>query len=205
MKPYTITGHHAIRIAKRDGVTLRRYADTNSGASVTVSNFAAAFIAAEDAGLIYCTVTPCGWSKCSGKGFHVEDFFRDGRYLGPDEDGREPRWADAAPEKPAGHTSGPWTVAVLDSVHEYASIEAGDGVTELVRICDIPSWPCATEEAEANARLIASAPELLAALELTLAPLQTAYIESNRTGHGSEAAHAFLLARAAIAKARGQA
>jgi hypothetical protein len=55
----------------------------------------------------------------------------------------------------------------------------------------------------ADAVLLAAAPELLEALELALAPLQTAYIESNRTGHGSEAARAFLLARAAIAKAKG--
>lgn len=64
------------------------------------------------------------------------------------------------------HTPGPWSVSSFDGVHQYAEVTAGDGVQDLVRICDIPSWPCATEEAEANARLIAAAPELLAVLQL---------------------------------------
>jgi hypothetical protein len=63
------------------------------------------------------------------------------------------------------HTPAPWKIATFDGPHEYASIEAGDGISELIRVCDIPNWPCAIEEMQANARLIASSPDLLSALE----------------------------------------
>jgi len=55
-------------------------------------------------------------------------------------------------------------------------------------------------EIAANARLIAAAPELLAALRATLNPLQQA---QNRMGCVVASA-AFLSARAAIAKAEGE-
>ena len=71
----------------------------------------------------------------------------------------------------SGHTPAPWKVATFDGPNEYASIEAGNEINELVRICDIPSWPCATNEMEANARLIASAPDLLSALERLAHPM----------------------------------
>ena len=70
------------------------------------------------------------------------------------------------------HTPGPWRVATFDGPNEYASIEAGNEISELVRICDIPSWPCATNEMEANAILISSAPELLAALEAAVTAVE---------------------------------
>ncbi len=69
------------------------------------------------------------------------------------------------------HTPAPWKVATFDGPNEYASIEAGNEINELVRICDIPSWPCATNEMEANAILIASAPDLLSALERLAHPM----------------------------------
>lgn len=87
----TITGHHAIRIAQRDGVTLHKYEDITDPQS-NLSIREAFIIAAENAGLIYCTVVPRGEMP---EGYAVECYFRDGKYLGPDEDGIEPRWEDA--------------------------------------------------------------------------------------------------------------
>jgi hypothetical protein len=69
---YRITGPHALRIAERDGVTLHH------GSSILVE--------------------PSGWSNGKNEipGYNVSDYFRsDGTYLGPDQDGIEPTWADA--------------------------------------------------------------------------------------------------------------
>ena len=63
--------------------------------------------------------------------------------------------------KDTRHTPGPWRVESYDSIHQYAEIVAGFETIETVRICDVPSWPCAEEEMKANARLIAAAPDLL--------------------------------------------
>lgn len=101
--PWRITGHHAIRIARRDGVRLRKYADPTEGYRDNVPVDEAERIAAEDASLIYCIVVPTGWTGAA-EGYHVEDYFpgslqghaRSGaRYLGPDEYGIEPTWTDA--------------------------------------------------------------------------------------------------------------
>jgi hypothetical protein len=96
----------------------------------------------------------------------------------------------------AQHTPGPWRVGPRQDIPEgqHVLIMAGQGGS---------SWGVATvklydmrdaEIQSANARLIAAAPELLAALELML----NTY---NWTGITSEAQRA---ARAALAKARGQ-
>ncbi len=98
------------------------------------------------------------------------------------------------------HTPAPWTIATLDVPNEYASIEAGNEINELVRICDISSWPCAVEEMQANARLISAAPDLLSALEFLLAD----YIAINGeklTGSSVPADKA----REALRKAKGKA
>ena len=91
---FTITGHHAIRIAERDGVALNKYADPIEPEDHDISAAEAEVIAADDASLIYCTVVPHGPMP---EGFHVTNYFHihTGRYLGPDEDGVEPRWQDA--------------------------------------------------------------------------------------------------------------
>ena len=82
------------------------------------------------------------------------------------------------------HTPGPWKVLV-ENHHIYAK----------------DSYPVASatshrksEERLANARLIAAAPDLLAACELML----TVY------GLKQEAPHAFETMRSAVAKARGE-
>jgi hypothetical protein len=67
------------------------------------------------------------------------------------------------------HTPGPWKIATFDGPNQYASIEAEN---ESVRICDIPSWPCAVYEMRANARLIAAAPDLLDALDWALRQIE---------------------------------
>lgn len=98
---YTITGHHAIRIAKRDGVTLNKYEDFTDGEE-GLSIREAEVIAADDASLVYCTVSPTGWVspeglRWTGDGYNVSNYFHihTGKYLGPNDDGVEPRWQDA--------------------------------------------------------------------------------------------------------------
>ena len=115
MTAWKIAGNEAIRIAERDGVTLHKYADPIDGyRTVTVSE--ARQIAREDASLIYCVVEPAGWTIAGERpanfadiieGYNVDNYFRgslDGTarsgatYLGPDEAGVEPTWADATQE-----------------------------------------------------------------------------------------------------------
>jgi hypothetical protein len=73
-KTYKITGDAAIRLAARDGLTLRKHAD---------------------AGLVYILVTVRDWTD-GADGYNVADYFTpSGRYNGPDEHGIEPIWCDA--------------------------------------------------------------------------------------------------------------
>lgn len=94
---YKIKGQDAIRLAERDGLTLRKYADPIDGARVVTAS-EARDIAREDAGLIYVTVTPVGWTD-DATGYNVCYYFQPGDcggdYNGPDDDGVEPIWADA--------------------------------------------------------------------------------------------------------------
>ena len=104
----------------------------------------------------------------------------------------------------ASHTPGPWRVEVFDGPMQYASIEAGSEINDLIRVCDIPSWPGAIEEMEANARLIAAAPDMLAALqwaESCLVPYVHAHSPEERDHAYKDAAHALTCMRAASAKA----
>ena len=96
----------------------------------------------------------------------------------------------------AGHTPGPW--AVVPSVR-FGSF---DGKTTVASygisngsewVCAIPCYAANTEPSAANARLIAAAPDLLAACEALLA--------SHKYGDGVGWQHARDKARAAIAKA----
>lgn len=93
IKSWTITGTEAIRIAERDGVTLRKYADTVEGYRDSVSLVESREIAKQDASLIYCIVQPTGWTG-PAEGYNVADYFG-ASYAGPDEDGVEPTWQDA--------------------------------------------------------------------------------------------------------------
>ena len=94
MSTYTITGADAIRVAARDGVTIRKHADPTEGARDGLTIEEAAEIAAQDQSLIFVTVELAGWAG-DDTGLHVGDYFRDGKYLGPDPDGTEPIWKDA--------------------------------------------------------------------------------------------------------------
>lgn len=77
MKTYRITGADAIRIAERDGCT-----SVNGAINVTPSGW-------------YCGT---GDVRPLSDGFDVDDYFRGGRYLGPDVNGVEPTWADVGAE-----------------------------------------------------------------------------------------------------------
>jgi hypothetical protein len=96
MTAWKIAGNEAIRIAERDGVTLHKYSDPIDGyRTVTVNE--ARQIAREDSSLIYCVVEPTGWTipaNFAVAGYNVDDYFRGATYLGPDEAGVEPTWAD---------------------------------------------------------------------------------------------------------------
>ena len=78
IQSFTITGSDAKRLADRDGLTLRHEGETP-----------------------FVLVTADGW--WSGRrvselyGYTVEAYFNtSGMYLGPDDDGIEPTWDDAA-------------------------------------------------------------------------------------------------------------
>ncbi len=70
----------------------------------------------------------------------------------------------------AKHTPGPWTVASQDTETNEIPIKCGKSI--LARVAPRPHWD-ATQEA--NAALIASAPDLLAALKSAVS-----YLEANR-------------------------
>ena len=96
-----------------------------------------------------------------------------------------------ATPRPA-HTPGPWDVEPKGSRH---FVDGADGLT--VAYLD-RAGVRERSEIEANARLIASAPELLEALEAVLPDLEH-YVATHGPGPDKRLA----IARAAIAKARG--
>jgi hypothetical protein len=111
---------------------------------------------------------------------------------------------DGRGAKPAQHTPGPWTVPVA----YWADIEGADGtqIATLHSDGDVDGAPDAFT-AQANARLIAAAPDMLAALDLHLALYADAKVSRSNPNasfvdtRDLEAAAA--AARAALAKARG--
>ena len=88
-----------------------------------------------------------------------------------------------------GHTPGPWEVAMPGEVDEHYAVLDGFGHTASVYGC-----PEEAATAFANARLIAAAPDLLAACELLLIYLGDWDDMENET---------CAAARKAIAKAKG--
>jgi hypothetical protein len=88
------------------------------------------------------------------------------------------------------HTQGPWHPVTLGASPDHSwAIDS-----ELHEVARLPEWPDNQAEAEANARLIAAAPEMLAALEELCADKYLADpINADRMGK----------AKAAIAKAKG--
>ena len=68
----------------------------------------------------------------------------------------------------AQHTPGPWTVQTL--WHSFRVVDSRAMTFSNSRLCDVQHWSTSNrgpsrEEAEANARLIAAAPDLLDALK----------------------------------------
>ena len=84
----------------------------------------------------------------------------------------------------AKHTPGPWRV------NAPASVVSIDGL----HVCDVNGYGATDERKRADAVLISAAPDLLAALEYIMAWDSNWTVEQART-----------MARAAIAKARGEA
>ena len=65
------------------------------------------------------------------------------------------------------HTQGPWHPVMLGASPDHAwAIDS-----ELAEIARLPEWTDNQAEAEANARLIAAAPEMLAALQSLTHPM----------------------------------
>lgn len=98
----------------------------------------------------------------------------------------------------AKHTAGPWRVFTSTSGFRLIGIGElnGTGVAD----CGFGVWRGGSEEAMANARLIAAAPDLLEALEaLRLQALQSD-VNNPANEWGREA---LAMAHAAINKARG--
>jgi hypothetical protein len=143
------------------------------------------------------TAPVIGWTEGDGSGhdgYHVADYFRDGRYLGPDEHGIEPIFgtgtADSAQHTPGLITGGGWMVVphpllagksphhasrfvmtrdaqirIADPNPDIRSWQDWDRAWELengVIICEMRD----SSRQAANARLIAAAPDLLAALAM---------------------------------------
>lgn len=98
------------------------------------------------------------------------------------------------------HTPGPWW-ANIDAATGYRWV-VGDPESWIPRIACCPLY--SEYPVDANARLIAAAPDLLAALEKTYSLMMAGDVD--REPHEEEARkiEAFLAARAAIAKAKGQ-
>ena len=91
------------------------------------------------------------------------------------------------------HTPGPWVVDDLVDGHDIHAPEAGCHVAT----ASDPEMVWGAIGREADARLIAAAPELLEALEATVSLLE-------KLGHVSDNSLTVGAARAAIAKAKGE-
>jgi hypothetical protein len=98
------------------------------------------------------------------------------------------------------HTPPPWSAHIARPISNHAggfSVEA-DGVV----ICGCAGWPPRAGESAANARLLAAAPELLAALKAIVAVLQKEAPGTALNHHQYDAIG--IQAHAAIAKAEGR-
>lgn len=97
---YKITGSDAVRIAERDNLQLRCYANPiDEGGPISVD--LGRQILKDDPSLLYIIVTPDGWwdgqrvSEMPPE-YNAGDYFTsNGMYLGPDDSGVEPTWNNA--------------------------------------------------------------------------------------------------------------
>lgn len=111
--------------------------------------------------------------------------------------------APAAGIPSAGHTPGPWEVKYLHDTHHYGCFQIVTFAQRQRAHMRERATGGDKAEREANARLIAAAPELLEALEkilLRTQPLDGDEPEDDR--RDKRLAHS--IARIALAKARGQ-
>lgn len=97
-------------------------------------------------------------------------------------------------------TQGPWVVRTIDQ--SLATVETQDGEYIICNAAQLRGDDWKTEHAErkANARLIAAAPDLLAALQRIVAVLD----KQVASPHLAERASPLTQAKAAIAKATGE-
>jgi len=103
------------------------------------------------------------------------------------------------------HTPGPWKTPGHDipNVHVYGSGRFPAIVAYCPALVNAGGAGTAPDERVANAKLIASAPDLLAALELLLTRADS--IDQSATHDGLQNIAAIVGARYAIAKAKGEA
>ena len=99
------------------------------------------------------------------------------------------------------HTPGPWVTE--EHLDHIISIETGeDQIYDRKDIAQVGFEPNDRLTAEANARLISAAPELLAAMEMLIE--REPAIISAALMSGINLSHRFNFARAAVAKAKGE-
>ncbi len=123
-KSYKITGHEALRLAKRDNLTLRCHANPVDPEDREVTASEAEDILREDPSLIYVTVEPTGeWVGCDGTGYNVSDYFDGGRYRGADGDGAEPVWRDAGAEAMDDSSDGATTIYYVDRYRDGQAMD----------------------------------------------------------------------------------
>jgi len=102
----------------------------------------------------------------------------------------------------AQHTPGPWEAVIDSQTPSWVWVAPADWHT---RVCRVVLYAYEKEEQQANARLIAAAPDLLAALEAG-AECLVSWMEMADPDYVREPDEQVLAAmRAAIAKARGEA
>lgn len=98
---YRITGSDAVRLAERDDLIIRCAANPVDDGGIVTPNEARGIVR-QDPSLIYVLVTPRGWwngqqVSDAPEGYNVHDYWNSaGMYLGPDGDGIEPTFDDAA-------------------------------------------------------------------------------------------------------------
>lgn len=122
MSSYKITGADAIRLAERDSLQCYCYATPIDNAGpVTIE--LAKDILRDDPSLVYVRVAIHGWVDRDGHrlselpGYNVADYFNAaGMYLGPDHEGVEPRWTEAA----------------------WKTVSGGDETTLATLLCNLP-------------------------------------------------------------------
>ena len=109
---------------------------------------------------------------------------------------RQSRGVKLYPENETKHSAGPWrtgTIVAGDRDHaDRQRITAGQGSGWLA---DVLIWDDCPEESKANARLIASAPDLLEALKGVVAWIDQYHPKASQN---------LTLSRAAISKAEGR-